>query len=425
MKKSLICMLALLLASLLALGGCASHGKALFKVGGDEISVNVFQLYLSRMKGDLAAAGEKVNDADYWGSYISIDGTTYKDHYTNRVFEGLRYQAAALYLYEQEGLKLPKEELDAIDAWIEGLIQEVGEGSKSVFNSVLSAYGANITVLRDAAILEAKLEQLKVHLYGEKGAKLTATALEEYYQKTYYRGYQMLIANYYYDHDRDADGKAIYYGTDGKIAYDKENGVATDKTDKNGDTVYRYQNEDQSFGLIAYDKENGKIKYYYDDKGEHKIAYYSSEEMQERYEVLEAIAEDCKGNEERFLEYAKTYSDNAEFNDTYAPNGMYFSAGTTTSDTVFYTFSTELAKLEVGELAILESSSGYYLIMRAELDSAAWQNEKNMQWFKTLSTLTVEYMLQKKAEPYLQYVTFDEELKKSVDITMVAANNYY
>ena len=147
--------------------------------------------------------------------------------------------------------------------------------------------------------------------------------------------------------------------------------------------------------------------------------------MKERYELLEAIAEECKGNEARFLEFAEAFADNSDFNKTYAPNGMYFSAGTTTADTVFYTFSTELAKLEVGELAILESSSGYYLIMRAELDSAAWQNEKNAQWFKTLAALTVEYMLQKRCEEYLQYVTVDEELKKSVDITMVAANNYY
>jgi hypothetical protein len=242
------------------------------------------------------------------------------------------------------------------------------------------------------------------------------------------------VANYYYDHVKDADGNAVYYKTktaaDGtvtlteKIAYDTARGVATTETDANGDTVYRLQNADESFGDIAYDKRAGAVKYLYDADGNHIECFYSAEEMKERYDNLTKIAEDCKNNEALFLEYAE-FSDSTAFNETYAPNGMYFSAGTTTSDTVFYTFSTELAKLEVGELAILESSSGYYLIMRAELDSAAWQNEKNAQWFKTLATLTVEYMLQQKCEPYLQYVSFDEELKKSVDITMVAANNYY
>lgn len=428
MKKTVRTALALLLALALTvctLSACASHGKALITVGGEEISIHVYQLYLSRMKGTLAAAGEKVNDEKYWSTYTSIDGETVNDYYSNQVFEGLRQIAAALAMYEELGLKLPNEEVEAIDAWIDALIEEVGEGSKSQLNSVLSAYGANITVLRDASILEAKIEQLKTHLYGENGSLLSSAAKEEFYQSTYYRGRQMLIANYYHAHEKDSDGNAVYFGTNGKIAYDTVNGVATDKTDKNGDVIYRVKKEDGSFGEVAYDTKNGKIKYYYKDNGENEIAYYTEEEMAERLDALEAIAEDCKGNEARFLEYAEKWADNASFNDTYAPNGMYFSAGTYTSDTVFYTFATELAKLEVGELAILDSDSGYYLIMRVELDANAWSVDQNNRWFGTLNTLAVEYMLQQRTAPYLQYVTVDEELRKTVDITMVASNNYY
>lgn len=425
MKKRFLCVVALLLA-LVMLAGCASHGKTLISVGNEEISIHVYQLYLSRMRGTLASAGEKVNDANYWKTILSVEtGETVGQHYTTQVFEGLRQIAAALYLYNELGLKLSGEELDAIDAWIDGLIEEVGEGSKAQLNSILNSFGANITVLRDAAIIEAKIEQLKTHLYGKDGSLLSATAKEEFYQKTYYRGRQMLIANYYHAHERDAEGNTVYFGEGGKIAYDTVKGVATDKTDKNGDVIYRLKNEDGSLGDIAYDKEKGSIKYFYDDKGEHKIAYYTDEEMAERLDVLEAIAEDCKGNEARFLEYAEKWADNAEFNEKFAPNGMYFSAGTYTSDTVFYTFATELAKLEVGDLAILNSDSGYYLIMRVELDAEAWSVDKNSRWFGSLNTLAVEYMLQQRTANYLQYVAVDEALKATVDITMVAANNFY
>ncbi|MBE6701965.1 MAG: hypothetical protein E7585_00920 [Ruminococcaceae bacterium] len=490
MKKKLISLLACLLVALLLLAGCASHGKTLITAGDEKISVNVFQLYLSRMKGTLAAANYPVNDETFWATYVDLNNQTQNEYFTNQVFEGLRQIAAALVLYDELGLRLDKSEEDAIDAWIDELIEEVGGGSKSQLNSILAAYGANVTVLKDAAIIEAKIAQLKDHLYGENGALISETVKEQFYQDTYYRGQQMLIANYYHDHEKDGDGRMRYYQTDedghlkAQIAYDTEKGTATAEQDKNGDTVYRkladaiaydtvngeiayetvdglqikrrdeagdviYLTQDGRIAydtvngkmteevdehgdavykkwIIAYDTKNGAPKYYYDAKGKNKIAYYSPDEMEKRLLVAERIAKDCKGKEALFAEYMKEFSDNLSFNENFAPNGMYFSAGTYTTDTVFYTFSTELAKLEIGDLVILEDpEAGYYILMRTALDTGAWAKEENKRWFGTLPGLVVEYMLQQRTASYLEQVTFDEALKKTVDITMVAANNYY
>ena len=76
---------------------------------------------------------------------------------------------------------------------------------------------------------------------------------------------------------------------------------------------------------------------------------------------------------------------------------------------------------------ILNSSSGYYILMRAELDDGAWQKEANSRWFGSLTSLVVERLLQDrlKDEGYLDRVAVNEALIGSVDITMVAANNYY
>ncbi len=472
MKKRIVSILALLLAAVLLLCSCANHGKTMIEVGKYEISVNVYKLYLSRMKASLSESGQDVNSDKFWETYTSISGQTVAEFYTEQVFEGLRQIAAALYLYDELGLELDKETEDSIDEWIDALIDEVGDGSKSQLNSILSSYGANITTLRDAALIEARLEQLKTHLYGEGGELISATAKEEFYKATYYRGHQMLLANYYYEHET-FEGDSVYYGKDGKIAYDTENGTATSDTDDNGDTVYRefgpiaYDTENgtatdtrdeegyiiyvDGSGKIAYDKENGKatdktdkngdtvyrkwvvaydteggtLKYYEDKNGQRKVKYYSKEEMGRTLWMAEQIAEKCKGNEELFLLHMEQYSDNLEFTKTYTPNGMYFPAGTYTGEDVFYTFSTELAKLEVGELVVLDSDSGYYLLMRAELDDAAWSESDNSRWFSSLTGLCMEYMLQQRTEDYLQYVTVDEDLKKSVDITMVGANFYY
>ena len=184
MKKKLIPVVAFLLAALLLLSGCASHGKTLIEAGNTEISVNVFQLYLSRMKGSLKSAGNDVNNQEFWDTYVGLDNQTQSDYYTHQVFEGLRQIAAALVLYDELGLALDPAVTEEIDLWIETLIEEVGEGSKSQLNSVLSAYGANITVLRDAALIEAKIAQLKTHLYGEDGSLISDVVKEQFYQDT-------------------------------------------------------------------------------------------------------------------------------------------------------------------------------------------------------------------------------------------------
>ena len=438
MKKTVIAILALLLALTFVLSSCSAHGVTLITAGSNEISVNVYQLYLSRMKWSLYAAGENVNNANYWAQYITLGGKTYNEHYTSQVLEGLKQIAAALYMYDELGLKLSREDEKTIDDLIESFIKEVGEGSEAKLNSVLAAYGANTTVLRDAYVIEAKLAQLKEHLYGKNGSLLTATVLEEYYQQSYYRGYQLSVTNYYYDHEKDADGNAVYYKTntaaDGtvtltdKIAYDTTRGVATTELDKKGDVVYRLQNEDESFGDIAYDKRNGAVNYYYHENGDLIEKFYTTEEMNARYENLKKIATDCKNNEALFLEYAE-FSDSSAFNDYYAQNGMYFSLSGYMGDELFKTFSAELAKLQEGELAIVEyTSSGkthYYLLMRAKLDAGAWNVEENNRWFQTMTSDAVEYMLQKKCADYMQYVSTDESALAGVDITVVAANKYY
>ena len=445
MKKKLTAFLAALLVLVTVLSSCASHGKTLIAAGKEEISVNVFQLYLSRMKGSLAEAGYPVTEDSYWDTYISTDHTTTADHYTSQVLEGLKHIAAAMILYEEYGLKLPDETVDEIDAWIEELIKIDGEGSKATLNSILSAYGANITVLRDASILEAKLAQLKTHLYGEGGSLIADTAIEEYYKATYYRGYQMQIANYYYDHEKDKDGVAVRYTDDTyeQVAYISQSTLDTlDEAERAkyvtvpregayaekfgsvyGDTLTLYR--DGETEVVAYDKDKGVIRYHLDGKGNMTIVEYSEAEMQARYDRAKAIAAECVNDEAKFLQYASEVSDNSSFNEAYAPNGMYFALGTYSTDNVFGTFSATLAQMEIGTTRVVSSSSGYFIVMRAELDTAAWKNDANAHWFTTLRGMTLEHMLQKRTVAYLDRVTVDGELLASVSIKGVASNVRY
>ena len=51
MKRSILSIFALLLALVLLLCSCANHVQTLLEAGKNEVSVNVYKLYLSRMRG--------------------------------------------------------------------------------------------------------------------------------------------------------------------------------------------------------------------------------------------------------------------------------------------------------------------------------------------------------------------------------------
>ena len=108
--------------------GCAAKGKKLMTLEDQSISVNMFSLYLSRMKGNLASSysfGSSALSADFWDTVMDVsNGQTYNDYYTNMVLENAKTYLAALYLFEQRGLELPDEYIDEIDAELDRLIEE-------------------------------------------------------------------------------------------------------------------------------------------------------------------------------------------------------------------------------------------------------------------------------------------------------------
>ncbi len=507
MKKKLTPILALLLSLIMLLSGCAAHGKTLMEAGSEKISVNVFQLYLSRMRYSLKLAGDSIDKEGYWDIIVNTDNLTQGQYYTNQVFEGLRQIAAALILYDEMGLKLPKETEKQIDDLIDQMIEEVGGGSKSRFNSVLSAYGANVTTLRDSYVIEAKIEQLKDELYGADCDKVASTAKEQFYQEMYYRGKQFCLSNQYHAHDKDEYGQSIYYEknddgslrTDingdpiilyqtsdtetvkvqsfteqdengntivvyrklGGIAYDKKNGTpskdakrddagdliyynedggiaydtdteskrikATEEKDADGNTVYRHL-------VPAYDEVNGAINYYYEKDGSEKMATYTDDEWAKIYLDALEFAETCamaERGEATFDEFSKKYNQNT-LNDTVAPNGMYFLTGSAVTQAGFSEFAQNFYEMDVGETRVLtttleDGTKVYYVIMRCALDEGAWSNSQNATWFESFGEMLREHLLQNKVVGggYVERVTVDEAVKSTVDISMVATNNFY
>lgn len=421
---------------LFALAGCGAKGKPLLKLDDCEISVNLFQLYLSRMKGSLCSAdyfGSVAKQDSFWDTIIdAYEKTTYNDFYTDVVLDNAKSYIAALALFDERGLTLPDSYIEEIDSELEALIENIAAGSKTTLNTILSDFGANYDVLREAYIVEAKIAYLREDLFGTNGSKIAPTLIEEYFQDTYARFKQVFLYSYEYVYETDENGDSIYYKDDGRVSYDttktqKKDSSGNIVTDAKGDRVYVYTDENGK-ERIAYDKKNGEREILLDSKGDPVTKKFEGEKMSALVEKANTILGQVKeGDTISFDVLVDEYNEESG-SQTY-PDGYYV-----TKDTAYA--SPEVIKalfeLNVGEYKMVKSEYGIHIIMRYEPEVGAYTLEEYTDLFIANSTGTYIFMgdlisklLADYVKSYKDKVEVDEGLLDGVDIKNVGVNFNY
>ena len=436
MKKILARIFAvILMVSLIvtSFAGCSSRGKTVMELDGTELSVNMLQLFLSRKKGMLCSAyyfGEDALADSFWDTLMSATGETYNDHFTAEVTENVKTYLAALHLFEQEGLELPKSTVEEIDNEIARLIEDDADGSKTTFNTILSPFGVNYKMLKEAYLLEAKIAYLNDYLFGTDGSKISPALVEDYYQSNYVRFKHVFIYTYALVYETDADGNDIYYSlTNGKkISYDKtktpkkdENGAAV--LDKNGDQIYV---DDE--GKIAYDKKNGKRSPVLDENGYQLTRKYTEKELIAASDYATQVIDKCEeGNYTLFDTMVENYSED-EGMEKY-PNGYYL---TRESDYDSPEVLEALFEMKEGEIRRVNSEYGIHIVMKYQLDEGGYANKDNSDFFVNSETGNLVFMtdlknmlLTERLKPYLDKIVIDEKRIAGIDMKSVGANFYY
>ena len=224
-----------------ALTGCASAdlGKPLLKLDGQEISENMVQLLMARVKGNLASNGYSVSKDSFWDQVVSVNGTRYDEYTRQLVLHTAKEYLAGVVLFEEKGLTLPQATLDRIDQEIQDMTDAAG--SVTALNKTLASFGVNVDILRALYIIEAKNTALKASLYGTDGSLISASAKQEYLNDNALAFRQILLRSYRYLYVTDGNGDDVYYLPNennekvSNIAYDKETGHT--RTDKDGKTM--------------------------------------------------------------------------------------------------------------------------------------------------------------------------------------------
>ena len=426
MKKILAFDMAMLVIAACFVGCASKTGKAMMKLEKTEFSENVFSLYLSRMKGNLCRAaiyGSKGENASFWDTKWDASGKTYNEYYTDLVLQNAKNTLAALHVFEEKKLELPEETLEQIDAEIADLMERDADGSQVEFDSILSSYGANYNVLREAYIIEAKVNYLMDELLGADGSLIGKEWLTDYYEDNYARFKQIFLYTSELVYETDDDNREIYYTSKGKIAYDSSK-TDSGKKDANGDPIY--VNED---GTVAYDITKGVRKQIKDANGNPTREDLTGEKLtaviNQSKEIYNQLME---GDTRGFEALLKEHNEDTAM-ETY-PNGYYMTAETEYDSPEVVK---KLFELEDGEVAWVRSDYGIHIIMRYELEEDGYDLDTNEDFFKDRTTgqyLFIEQLknlwMNEYLEPYKEKIQIlDESIFDEVNIKNIGVNFYY
>jgi hypothetical protein len=282
--------------------------------------------------------------------------------------------------------------------------------------------------------MEAKYDYLQIVIYGADGELLAPEARMAYLNEHVVGFKQVLIRAFDYVYETDLNGDVIYYRPTennakvNNIAYDKELGEARldehGKTvvDKNGDTVYYLPD-----GKIAYDKENGVRAMVYDENGDLKTVRYSAEVLaQHKADAEELLATVAKGDYAAFEALLEEYE--VSGNEAFVTDGSYCFLYTTGDNSYDYLndIADALAKAEEGELRMINSEYGYNVVMKYPIPSDAVTNTAYEEWFSDLTDRIVAKQFHTLCKPYMERVTVDNDVYATVPAMKdIAINTYY
>ncbi len=383
MKKS-VKIVAFLLCIICLLPSFAACGaETLMTYGDKELSVNIYEFLLSRMKGTLAYYGYEVEKESFWNTVTDMQGTTYDDYFRDTIKAQAVNYIVADKLFDEYGLSLSSDDEAQIDKLLKVYTDRAG--SRSALNEELKEYGVNYNILRGIYLLEAKIELLKEHIYGKDGEKIGEAEKEEYFNGNYVAFRQIFLATYEYVIDEDRFGDQVYY-TDDKhtaIAYDKVNGVT--KRNEFGKEVKdilgdpEYYTED---GRIAYDRENGVLGYVTNNDGDKVIEALDDSAKAQLHTSAKKYAAACDGDVDLFEEHIELYDESENDGLIYLYSSAGYYAAQNDSVSYFDEIAEMLSELEEGECAVYTSEYGHHVICKYENEQGAYDKEENEDIFE-------------------------------------------
>lgn len=437
MKKILLRTLLCLLVVVTVIGSasCSGKGKTLLSLDEDGIEVtfsaNEYQLMLSRYKATLAEV-QNVNSNEFWDSWIGSPAKTMDEHYRDSILENCKTYLISLYLFEKYDLKLTDAELDEVEEIMNEFVLTDGDGSKTKLNAKLSDFGVNYDILEDVYLMQAKIDKLQSHLYGKDASLIGDDIKTDYMTKNYVHYKQLFLPFAKFVYETDANGDDIYFkpsandktAPSDRICYDTVNGIASTKTDKNGDVIF-YLEDGKT---IAYDFTDGIRKKLTDKDGNYQTAELSDDEKKALKSEKNALYNELKTASEKNFEAAvsrvyaqKDLAADQNTDGYYIRRNTYTGASSYLNDVI-----SALDTMKDGEVEVIESEHGYFIIKKYKFTEKAYDLETNKSsWFANFNELVINKLFSELCQPYYDKIVVDEEAYADVPSMKDIKTNYF
>lgn len=356
-KKAVALFLAVIMCFVLV---SCDDTPAVMELEGNEVTAAMYHYWASRAKGEYIYSYEDVQNTDECWKKDLGNGQTVAEYFDAVTLQTVKENLVAMKLFDEYGLEITKSEKEGVAGYIGDLIKEYADGSEKMMNTVLSEYGIDTDILEKIYLEETKSTKVYNYLFGENG-KTPVT--DKQYEKSYTEGYvhfQLIYINNSYSYVEDENGNRV--------------------TDDNG--VYKTE------------PLTGKVK-----------------EEKDR-EVAEAEKLLTDGGD--FYTVYEKYSEVKDYE-----NGYYYPVNEAFGDEVFYKLTAAALKMENGEWQKVETDSGTCFLLKLELDSGAWKNEKNADFFGDFKDTVKEACYREVLGKYFDKITVDEEAIKEFSVALV------
>jgi hypothetical protein len=414
------------------LSACAGQPKALMTLEDKSLSVNTYQLLLTRMKGTVANYGYNAANDNFWRTIISSDGTTYDDYFTVSTQEQASRYLIGDYLFDYCNLELTDEDIAPVDTLMDAYVKQAG--SKNNLNATLKSYGANYDILRDLLLLDVKVNAVKEHLYGNRCEKVDLAVKEKHLNENYVAYAQIFVSTYSYIIKTDEFKDTVYYTDESctAIAYDTEIGLPM--ADEFGKPILdEFQNvrlfdED---GKVAYDKVSGVVGYETEkDKDGNtvkKTAKMSDDEIAEVEKKVNAYLAKCDGDIDAFYEHAEIYGEGENDGEIMylRSSGTYYGSAGNQFD---YLDEIALAVKEgdLNSCSSVESPYGFHIVCKLEMTPGVYDDENQKDVFGDFYSSLSAKLFDEKCKEYEALIEIDEDVLASMPkISEVEINKLY
>ena len=362
----IICAMLAAVLLIVSAAGCGSDSPAAIQVGDVKITSNMFCYWMSRYKAMFLYMyfGTTTDNSQYWSAQLA-EGVTYGDFLETLAITNIKSNAVCLKLFEDYGLSLTKDQINAVDEAINQKISSAG--SKAALNSALSAYGANVNVLREIYLAEAKLNVLKDYLYGDNGIdRVTDAELDAYYKENYFRDKHILVLT----------GAKYVLSDDGKPEVDSTT-------------------------------------------GSYKTAELTADEKAVKIELAADLEKRIAAGED-FDSLCVQYTEDLGMQQF--PGGYYF---TSTSTYLPTGVISAVQGMKVGDVQTVETSAGIYIVKRYELEDKAYQNTDLTAMFSDISSTVMSMKLQNLVAEHVSEIVTNDAIIADYPLAYCSANFYY